>query len=66
MNKQEYEAELAKTKEICQKVKKNLKMRTKAQLIEIIIAYASDLQDLQGAAQQLFEENKTLKGESDE
>ena len=60
-SKKEYEAELKKTQEICKQLKKNLKLRTKSQLIEIIIAYSSDLQEMQNAARQLFEENKALK-----
>ncbi len=66
MEKEEYEKELAKAKEIARELKRNLKMRSKSQLIEIIIAYASDLTEMQAVARQLLEENKELKGESNE
>ena len=38
-----------------------MKPRTKSQLIDIIIAYSSDLTDMQNAAKVLLEENKELK-----
>ena len=61
MDKAIQEKEIEKVKEICRVLKKTLKLRSKSQLISIIIAYASDLQEMQNAAQQLLEENKALK-----
>jgi len=59
--KEEYEAELAKVKEITRQLKKSLKQHSKSKLIEIIIAYASDLQELQQMAQLLLEDNKQME-----
>lgn len=61
ISKAEVDQELKNVKEICKQLKKTLKVRTKSQLIEIIIAYSSDLQEMQNVAKQLFEENKALK-----
>lgn len=64
--KAEYEAALAHSKQIAQQLKRRLKLMSKSQLIQIIITYASDLQEMQGVSRQLFEENQALKGVSNE
>lgn len=66
MTKDEYKQELEKVKEITKQLKKSLKVHSKSKLIEIIIAYASDLQEMQNVARQLHEELKAIKGEIDE
>ena len=63
-NDQDYKEALEESKEICRKLKKVLKLRSKSQLIDIVISYGSDLREMQAALKQLHEENKSLKGDS--
>ncbi len=60
---EDYKKALEHSKKVYRGLKKVLKLRSKGQLIDIVINYASDLQELQGICQQLLEENKELKGE---
>ena len=59
--KDEEKKELEKVREICRQLKKSLKLRSKSQLIELVIAYTSDLQQLQEVSRQLHEEVKELR-----
>lgn len=47
-------------------LKKLLKVKSKSELIEIIWTYGIQLQEMQRVAQMLFEENKELKGTSND
>lgn len=49
-------------KEQYRRLKKILKGKSKSELINLVVTYASDLQEVRGMAQQLLEENKKLKG----
>lgn len=66
MDEEEFKAEVAKSKEFSKRLKKTLKMRSKSQLIDVIIHYASELEELRFVSKLLLEENKELKGESNE
>lgn len=57
----EYKKALEQSKEVCRQLKKVLKLRSKSELITIVINYASDLQECQEMLKQLYEENKSLK-----
>lgn len=50
-------------KEQYRRLKKILKGKPKAELIKLVVTYASDLREMQEIAKQLLEENKKLKGE---
>jgi len=60
---EEYKEALEQSKEIYRQLKKVLKLRSKSDLIKIVVQYASDLQECQAMLKQLYEENKKLKGE---
>ena len=62
----EYKAALDHAKEVYKHIKKKLKAQSKSDLINLIVKYSSDLQELQNVSQQLFEENKTLKEQLNE
>lgn len=63
---EEFKKAQSQAKEAYRVLKKSLKFRSKAQLIDLVIAYASDLQQQQYINQILLEENKLLKGENNE
>lgn len=60
-SKENYEAALESSKELYKHLKKTLKMRSKSQLVHIIVTYSDQLTEMQNIAQQLLEENKLLK-----
>lgn len=66
MTEEEFEKGVEHSREVYKKVKKNLKLRSKGQLIDIAIHYASELEELRYVAKMLLEENKQLKGEDNE
>lgn len=60
------DAALQEAKEIAKALKRSLKIHSKSKLIEIIITYASDFQEMQQLAKHLHEENKKLKEQINE
>ena len=63
---QEVEKAQEEIKQAFDQMKKLLKPRSKHELIELIWTYGAQLQEMQRVAQMLLEENKKLKGESDD
>ena len=64
--KKEFEEALESSKEIFRQLKKVLKLRSKSQLIGIVITYSDQLTEMQGMLKQLHEENKELKDQLQE
>ena len=63
---EEQAAAQSQAEDAYRQVKKLLKLRTKNELIEIVWSYGAQLQEMQHVAQLLLEENKELKGESND
>lgn len=65
ISKEQLEAQ-GQAEDAYRQVKKLLKLRTKNELIEIVWSYGAQLQEMQHVAQLLLEENKQLKGLTEE
>ena len=60
---EQYEEAIKESKEACRQLKKVLKLRSKSELINLVIAYGSDLREQQMLNRVLLEENNILKSE---